>query len=161
MNLSGIACRSAKIFFGITFWRSLETRLNSVAKPTEFVPRPLLACVTFFATSLCRHIGVYKKHRRVVNTNSNFHCWDFMSSTPISMLFWRAKIILNTFSRPVLDEVHFLWLCCNPASPSEKHVTESRACKTLFRKQVFPRFEIPFGSIWPWAMFRINEESVF
>ena len=65
--------RKAKIFFGITFWRSLETRLNSVAKPTEFVPRPLLACVTFFATSLCRHIGVYKKHRRVVNTNSNFH----------------------------------------------------------------------------------------
>ena len=58
---------------GITFRRSLETRLNSVAKPTEFVPRPLLACVTFFATSLCRHIGVYKKHRRVVNTNSNFH----------------------------------------------------------------------------------------
>ena len=65
--------RLAKIFFGITFWRSLETRLNSVAKPTEFVPRPLLACVTFFATSLCRHIGVYKKHRRVVNTNSNFY----------------------------------------------------------------------------------------
>ena len=40
----------AEIFFGITFWRSLETRLNSVAKPTEFVPKPFLACVTFFVT---------------------------------------------------------------------------------------------------------------
>ena len=68
-----ITSRASKNFFWDTFRRSLETRLNSVAKPTEFVPRPLLACVTFFATSLCRHIGVYKKHRRVVNTNSNFH----------------------------------------------------------------------------------------
>ena len=59
-----------------------------------------------------------------------------------------GKLIMHFGSgRPVLDEVHFLRLCCNPASPSEKHVTESRACKTLFRKQVFPRFEIPFGSI--------------
>ena len=56
-------------------------------------------------------------------------------------------ITLNTIARPVPDEMHFLPLCCNPASPSEKHVTESRACKTLFRKQVFPSFVIPFGSI--------------
>ena len=75
-------------------------------------------------------------------------------------LFWRAKIRLDTFSRPILDEVHFLRLCCNPASPSEKHVTESRACKTLLRKQVFPWSEIPFASILPWVVFRINEEIV-
>lgn len=39
-------------FFGIIFWRSLETRLNSVAKLTEFMSNlcPFLACVTFFAT---------------------------------------------------------------------------------------------------------------
>ena len=61
---------------------------------------------------------------------------------------WTSGETDNALSgRPVLDEVHFLRLCCDPASPSEKHVTESRACKTLFRKQVFPRFEIPFGSI--------------
>ena len=47
MSIGG---RAAEICFGITFWRSLETRLNSVAKPTEFVPKPFLACVTFFVT---------------------------------------------------------------------------------------------------------------
>ena len=90
-------------------------------------------------------------------------CRDFMFSRPMSMLplFWRAKITLNTFSRPVLDEVHFLRLCCNPASHSDKHATESRACKTLLRKQVFPSSKIPFGSIWLWVVFRINEESYF
>ena len=46
-------------------------------------------------------------------------------------------LTFNTFSRPVLDEVHFLRLRCNPASPSEKHVTESRARKTLFRVKYF------------------------
>ena len=54
-------------FVGITFWRSLETRLNSVAKPTEFVPKPFLACVTFFC-----HTREFKELRRVVNTSSNF-----------------------------------------------------------------------------------------
>ena len=32
------------------FGGSLETRLNSVAKPSEFVPKPFLACVTFFVS---------------------------------------------------------------------------------------------------------------
>ena len=48
--LRNCGAASAEIFYGITFWRSLETRLNSVAKPTEFVPKPFLACVTFFVT---------------------------------------------------------------------------------------------------------------
>ena len=61
--------------FGITSWRSLQIRLNSVAKPTEFVTKPFLDCVTFFATGSCRHSGEYKKHRRAVNTSSNFY-WD-------------------------------------------------------------------------------------
>lgn len=39
-----------QFFFGIIFWRSLETRLNSVAKLTEFMSKPFLACVTLFAT---------------------------------------------------------------------------------------------------------------
>ena len=60
------------LFFGITYWRSLETRLNSVAKPTKFVPKPFLACVTSLATSSRHHTREYKKHRRVVNTSSNF-----------------------------------------------------------------------------------------
>ena len=54
-------------------------------------------------------------------------------------------LTLNTFSRPVLDWVHFSRLCCNPASPSEKHVTETRAYKKLFRSKYFLVF--PFGSI--------------
>ena len=28
----------------------IETGLNSVAKPNEFVPKPFLACLTFFVT---------------------------------------------------------------------------------------------------------------
>ena len=53
--------RWQKFFLG-----SLETRLNSVAKSTEFVPKPFLACVTFFVTL------EYKELRQVVNTSSNF-----------------------------------------------------------------------------------------
>ena len=52
-------------------------------------------------------------------------------------------ITLNTISRPVPDEMHFLPLCCNPASPSEKHVTESRACKTLFRSKYLLGLKFP------------------
>ena len=59
-----------------------------------------------------------------------FACWDFF-------------LTLKTFSRPVLDEVHFSRLCCNPASPSEKHVTETRACKTLSRSKYFLGLKFP------------------
>ena len=58
-----------KIFSRITFRRSLEIRLNSVAKRTEFCAQAFRCLRT---TCSCHHIGEHKKHQRVVNTNSNF-----------------------------------------------------------------------------------------
>ena len=39
---------------------------EGASKSTEFVPKPFLACVTFFVTL------EYKELRQVVNTSSNF-----------------------------------------------------------------------------------------
>ena len=61
----------------LTYQGSLETRLNSEAKPSEFVPKPLLACETFFTlkfmsshwrihvNKVSPNLGGVQGHRRI------------------------------------------------------------------------------------------------
>ena len=52
--------RRQKFFLGSLYEGALETRFNSVAKPTEFVPKPFLTCLTFFVTlGNTGNFGVY------------------------------------------------------------------------------------------------------
>ena len=71
---SALLCYAAckNFFLGSLSEGALETRLNSVAKPTEFVPKLFLACVTFFlshwrrqGTSACiKHKLKFSKQQR-------------------------------------------------------------------------------------------------